>query len=91
MQPTSRNLPYAAFMHSEFVLMYLDFHRARLHVEHHVHLARVLCALHLLCPKLDETPVKEVSSSGQFCILERAVWYINWLYTLLSPSNFCDC
>jgi hypothetical protein len=67
---TSRNLPYATFVHGEFVLMHLDFHCARLHVEHHVHLARVLRALHLICTKVDNAPVEEVSGSGELRVLE---------------------
>jgi hypothetical protein len=84
---TSRNLPYAAFMHSELVLVHLDFHCARLHVEHHVHLARVLRAFHLVYTKVDNAPIEEVSCGGQLCVLERTVWDILGLYAFLCPRD----
>ena len=84
---TSRNLPDTTPMHRELVLMDLDFHRACLHIENHMHLARVLRALHLIGSQLDETPVEEGSDCREFLIFERAVGNVDWLNAFLSPSD----
>jgi hypothetical protein len=84
---TTRNLPYATLMNSEFILVHLDLHCARLHVEHHMHFARVLCALHLVYAKVDNAPIEEVSCGGKLRVLERTVWDILGLYTFLCPRD----
>ena len=52
-----------------------------------MHLARVLRALHLIGPKLNDAPIEKRSYGRELGVFERAIWYIYWLDALLCP---CD-
>lgn len=87
---TSWDLPNASLVYCELVLGNLDFDRAGLDGEDHVHLAAILRALHLLCMKFDDTPIEERSYRGYLLVLERAVTDSLRLDPLLRPCDICS-
>lgn len=74
-------------MHRKLILMHLDLDRPRLHIKHHVHLARILCAFHLICLELNEPPVEKGAYGRELGVLERAVWDVGGLNAFFGPGD----
>jgi hypothetical protein len=77
-------------VNSELVLMDTHFDSTRLHVEDHVHVSRVLRALHLIRTEFDETPIKEVADGPNLCIFEAAISDVSGLDAFFVPCDRCD-
>ena len=88
-QHTSRNLPNTLLVNRKLILVHLDLNSAGLHVEDHVHVSRVLGALHLVGTEFDESPVEEGTAGADLGELEAAVSDIAGLNAFLGPGDGC--